>query len=218
VKFKASRKQMIIAAIVGASLFAALIGYLVAIGPQRSEAASLSAEIESTEQTIAEYRLANRDAQKPIKFAELFALTKAMPDEQDMPGVLLELSRVADDSGISINSVLPKELQPAQGYQRLPIEVIFEGNFYDLSDFLYRLRTLVSVREGALEANGRLFAIDSLQFLEGEDSFPQLQATLTLTAFVFDRTAASAPDGATAPADGTTPTTGTTNPTAVGAN
>ena len=217
-KRKASRKQMIIAAIVGTSLLAAVIGYLVAIGPQRSEAARLSADIESTEQTIADYRLANRDPQKPIKFAELFALTKAMPDDADMAGVLLELSRVADDSGISITSVLPKEMQPAQGYQRLPIEVIFEGNFYDLSDFLYRLRTLVSVREGALGANGRLFAIDSVQFLEGEDEFPQLQATLTLTAFVFDRATASAPGGATAPVDGSTPTTGTTNPTAVGAN
>jgi type IV pilus assembly protein PilO len=218
VKRKASRKQMIIAAIVGISLLAAVIGYLVAIGPQRSEAARLSADIESTEQTINEYRMANQDPQKPIKFAELFALTKAMPDDADMPGVLLELSRVADDSGISITSVLPKETQPAQGYQRLPIEVIFEGNFYDLSDFLYRLRTLVSVREGALEASGRLFAIDSMQFLEGEDEFPQLQATLTMTAFVFDRAAASAPDGATAPVGGSTPTTGTTNPTAVGAN
>ena len=216
-KLKVNRKQKVIAAIVGVSLLVAALGYLVAIGPKRSEAARLSADIESTEQTIAEYRLANRDPQKPIKFAELFALTKAMPDDADMPGVLLELSRVADDTGITITSVLPKEAQPAQGYQRLPVEVTFEGNFYDVSDFLYRLRTLVSVRDGALAANGRMFAIDTLQFLEGEESFPQLRATLTLSAFMFDRTAATAPDGATAPADGSAPPTGTTNPTAVGA-
>lgn len=218
-KRKASPKTLVIAAVAGATLLAVVLGYLVLISPQRSTAADLSTEIEATEQKIVEYRLANRNPQKPIRFAELFALTKAMPDDKDVPGVLLELSRVADDTGIGITSVTPKETQAAQGYERVPIEVVFEGNFYDLSDFLYRLRTIVSVRDGSLEASGRLFAIDTLQFTEGEKRFPQLQATLTLTAFVFNAAATGSPDGAAPAVPGATPPAPTSEgaPTAVGA-
>ncbi len=218
-KRKTSKKTMVLAALVGGSLLMAALGYLVLISPQRSTAADLAGQIETTEQKITEYRLANRNPAKPIKYAELFGLTKAMPDQHDVPGVLLELSRVAADTGISIASVAPKEQQPASGYLRLPIEVIVEGNFYDLSDFLYRLRTLVSVRDGNLEAHGRLFSVDSLQFVEGEKRFPQLQATLILTAFMFDSTTVTPTDGA-APAGGTAPAPSSTDgaPTAVGAN
>jgi Tfp pilus assembly protein PilO len=216
VKRKTSRKTTVIVGIVAATLLGALFGYLVLIGPKRAAAADLSKEIAATEQQILEYTEANRTTPKPIRFAELFALTKAMPDEQDMPGVLLELSRVAADTGIGITSIAPQTAQPGTGYTRLPIDVVFEGSFYDLSDFLYRLRTLVSVREGALQANGRLFTVDAVQFNEGEKQFPQLQATLTLTAFQY-AAAASAPVDGAAQAEAPSSSSSEGNPTAVGA-
>ena len=197
---KVSGKTTAIAGIVAGSLLVAALGYFALIGPKRSEASRLTADIATVEQTISEYRLANRNPQQPIEFAELFALTKAMPDTEDVPGILLELSRVAGDAGISITSVYPSEAQPIGGYERLPVEVTFEGDFYNLSDFVYRLRTLVSVRDGKLEANGRLFAVDSVKFFESQKKFPALQATLTLTAFTFKPAAAAAADGATTPA------------------
>ena len=49
----------------------------------------------------------------------------------------------------------------------------FEGNYYDLTDFLFRLRNLVSVRDGVLEANGRLYTLDALDLAEGGDGFPR---------------------------------------------
>jgi hypothetical protein len=63
--------------------------------------------------------------------------------------------------------------------------VIFEGNFYELSDFLYRLRTLVSVHRGRLQATGRLFTVRTLSFVEGEKGFPQIKATLGVDAYVY---------------------------------
>jgi hypothetical protein len=100
--------------------------------------------------------------------------------------------------------------------------VIFKGNFYDLVDFLFRVRTLVDVRRGALAANGRMFAVDTLSFEEAEEHFPQIKATLMVDAFVFGTgaPATTAPPGTTTGATGgatTTPpptTTPTTAPAA----
>ncbi len=71
------------------------------------------------------------------------------------------------------------------GYQVVPITVIFDGNFFQLTDFLFRLRNLVDVRRGALAADGRLFTVDSVQFNQGKLKFPQVQATLTVDAYIY---------------------------------
>ena len=92
---------------------------------------------------------------------------------------------------------------PISGYLAIPITVEFQGNFYDLSDFLYRLRNLVDVRHGTLDATGRLFAIDTLSFDEAQGGFPQISATLVVDAFVY---------GTLTPATAT-PTTSTTSTT-----
>ncbi len=90
------------------------------------------------------------------------------------------------------------------GFQTVPITLAFDGNFYELSDFLFRLRTLVGVRAGELRAAGRLFAVESISFAESSKGFPELGATLSIVAYVYgtDTTAsAGAPPGAPPEAD-----------------
>src|SRR4029079_15228664 len=70
-------------------------------------------------------------------------------------------------------------------FQQIGIDLVFEGHFYDLSDFLYRLRNLVGVHRGVLDSTGRLFAVNSIAFDEGELQFPQVKATLTVSAYVY---------------------------------
>ena len=98
----------------------------------------------------------------------------------------------------------------------LPISVTFNGNFYNLADFLYRLRSLVTVHAGTLDATGRLFAVDTLSFNESDLKFPQIQATLVVDAFVYAAAPAApvAAPAATPPAGTTTTTAGSTTTTA----
>ena len=70
-------------------------------------------------------------------------------------------------------------------FQTVPITLAFDGNFYELSDFLFRLRTLVGVRAGELRAAGRLFAVESISFAESSKGFPELGATLSIVAYVY---------------------------------
>jgi hypothetical protein len=116
---------------------------------------------------------------------------------------------LARDTGISFDSISPQPVAAVGSYSVLPISVTFNGNFYNLADFLYRLRSLVTVHAGRLDATGRLFSVDTLAFNESEKKFPQIQATLVIDAFVYAAAPAPVP-AATPPAAGTTTSTDTT--------
>jgi Tfp pilus assembly protein PilO len=178
-------------------------GWFFLVAPQRAKATELEADIALAEQQLEDHRLATLRAGsvERIEVADLFRLSKAMPDRADMSGVLLELNRIAADTGITFESISPQTAVPISGYQAVPIQLTFKGNFYNLSDFLYRLRSLVYVSDGRLGATGRLFAIDTLDFAESQEGFPRIAAMLVVDAFVY---------GTGAPATATPTTTTTT--------
>lgn len=194
-------KPAAIGMVVAALLVVAAAGYFLLISPQRSRGAELAKEAESIEAQITAQRIASKQANQiePIRVADLFRVSKAMPSTDDMAGVLLELNRIARETGIRFESITPQEPADAGGYQRRPIDLVFDGNFYELSDFLFRLRSLVRVRGGELEATGRLFTVNSLNFVESERAFPQIKATLNVSAFVYG-TGVAAPPAAQPPA------------------
>ena len=205
---------------VAIALVVAAAGWFLLVSPQRSRAADLQTEIESVEANITQARLAATQAQdvEPIRVADLFRLSKAMPSDIDMSGVLLELNRVAAETGISFEAITPGATTTVGTFRVQPTELVFVGNFYTLSDFLYRLRTLVNVQRGKLNATGRLFSVEQLTFGEGDGGFPEIKASLTVSAYLYGTgpTSGAAPAPAPAPTDTTSTTTDTTSTTTTG--
>jgi hypothetical protein len=198
---------------VGIAVLLAAAGWFLLVSPQRSRSAELDKEIAAVEAQISAARSAQLQANdlEPIRAADLFRLTKAMPSDVDISGVLLELSRIARETGITFKSIIPGATGAASSFRVQPIELTFEGDFYSLSDFLYRVRSLVGVNSGRLNAKGRLFTIDKLAFTEGDDGFPQVAAALTVSAYLYGSgTTAGAP---TSPPASTAPTTTSTTET-----
>lgn len=183
------RDVPIVAVVAPALLIVALVGYFLLVKPKQDESGRLAGEIAELEDKVNRALLAQRDTDKPaaptIRVADLFQLTKAMPDRTDMPGIVLELDSVAAEAGVHFASIAPTALIPGTGFSKVPINLTFEGNYYDLTDFLFRLRNLVIVRDGQLEADGRLFGLDSLSMQIGPQGFPEIQAGLTVTAYVY---------------------------------
>jgi type IV pilus assembly PilO-like protein len=212
---RAKPSAAVIAGIVVGLLVYGLAGYFVLISPQRGKAADLKKETAATEQQIEQYRMlaAQAKAAPPIRVAELFRLTKAMPDTVDMPGVLLELSRVARDSGIEFASISPQGASAQSGYSSFPITLEFDGNYYELADFLFRLRSLVRVHSGRLDAQGRLFVVDTISYSESEHAFPRIKASIQVHAFVYGDATSGTPAAAPPPPASTTPATTTTTTT-----
>jgi len=196
----------LIGIMVGAVLVFGLAGWFLLVRPQGAKVTSLKAQATEVKAKIDAYhqQVAAVRAAPKIEVADVYRLAKAMPDRLDMPDLLLELSQLARDTGIRFDSISPQAVAPIGSYAVVPISVMFQGNFYNLADFLYRLRSLVSVHAGRLDATGRLFSVDTLTFNESTLKFPQIQATLVIDAFVY---------GSGVPAQAPIPTTPTTTTT-----
>jgi hypothetical protein len=178
-------------------------GLFLLVLPQRHEAADLKGQIADTELQITQARQAAAPKlPQPIHVADLFKLVKAMPDNPDMPGILLQLNQTAHDAGIEFDAITPQAPVAGAVPVQVPISLEFTGNFYDLNDFLFRLRSLVAVRGGALQASGRLFSVDSIEFTQGSGGFPNISAKINVKAYVYGT-------GTTAP---TTPAPAPTTP------
>jgi type IV pilus assembly protein PilO len=213
---KALKPPALIGVIVGAVLVVGFAAWFLLVHPQGGKLSDLKRQSADVEQKIQAYEqqvAAARSAPK-IEVADVYRLAKAMPDKVDMPDVVLELSQLARDTGIRFDSISPQVPAVIGSYQVLPISVTFNGNFYNLADFLYRLRSLVTVHAGRLDATGRLFAVDTLTFNESPLKFPQIQASLVIDAFVYGAAAPVPAPAATSTttSTSTTSTTTTTSP------
>jgi len=216
-RFKSLHPGALIGIMVGGAVLFGLAGWFLLVRPQGTKVTSLKAQAADIQVKIDAYhqQVAAMRAAPKIEVADVYRLAKAMPDRTDMPDLLLELSQLARDTGIRFDSISPQPIAPIGSYTVLPISVTFQGNFYNLADFLYRLRSLVSVHAGRLDATGRLFTVDTLTFNESTLKFPQIQATLVIDAFVYGAgTPAPAAIPTTPTATTTTTTTTTTTATA----
>ena len=194
-------------------------GYTFVVAPQGAQAKSLQKQIDAQNILTFQRKAAVRAGERPptIKVADLFRLARAMPDREDMPGIILTLSQVARASGISFDLIEPVAAAgaaPATGsYQMQRIHLLFNGDFYGLSDFLYRLRSMVTVRHGKLQADGRLFTADTVTFQVQGNSFPQISADIFVDAYVYSTAAAGTTTPSTTTPTTTTPTTDPSLPT-----
>jgi Tfp pilus assembly protein PilO len=205
-------QNALIAIIVGGVLVFGLAAWFFVVHPQSGKVANLKRQSQDVQEKIDAYHqqvAAARSAPK-IEVADVYRLAKAMPSKTDMPDLVLELSQLARDSGIQFDSIAPQAAVAGSGYTVVPIDVTFNGNFFNLADFLYRLRTLVDVHNTRLDATGRLFSVDTLSFAEAPERFPRIQAKLLIDAFVYGT--ADVP-GATGVAGGTTATDTTSTTT-----
>jgi len=98
VKRGLSQPVQIALAVVGVLVFA-LGGYFMLIRPQHAKAKAVDVQIASTNEAIDSARALTLQAKKAaqIRVADVFRLTKAMPDQAEMPDILLELNQVAVD-------------------------------------------------------------------------------------------------------------------------
>ena len=193
------RTEVKIALVAGGVLLGLVAGWFLVVAPKRHDASALKQQIADTRDQISVAQgVKTPTAPPPIRVADLFKLSRAMPNTADIPGVILQLSSVAAETGVQFESITPHDPVSYGAYQQVSVDLSFEGRFYDLSDFLYRLRNLVGVHHGVLNATGRLFTVDSITFNQGTENFPQVKATLTVSAYVFgDGTAPPVPNGLT---------------------
>ena len=110
------------------------------------------------------------------------------------------------------------------GLETVPLELEFQGNFFNLADFFHRVKRFVSLTNDNVVVSGRLVTVEGIRWSSDEAIFPKIRAEITATIYLSPKTegvtagatptgpSTTTPAGAT-PTDGTTPTAAPT-PTA----
>ena len=165
-----------IALTAGALGLLVVVGYFALIAPKRSSAASLKKQTAEVQAQIDANRSTGfMQALPAVRSANVFGLAKAMPKQVEMPNVMLQLNQLASASGITFDQVTPTAagstpttalttVDTSVPFAAQPIQVTFTGSFYNMISFLQRLRNLVRVEHGHLQAQGRLFDVSDLEF------------------------------------------------------
>jgi len=207
-----------VAAIIVGDLILLALGWFMLVGPQRATASSIARSAQATEVQIEQATADAANASQPqvqqkqpeIRTAYLYKLSKAMPTTTDMPNLLLELSQVVRETGVKLTSISPTAPDPT-GVTAITIAVT--GDFYSVTDLLYRLRGLVGVHNGGLDVTGRLFAVKSVS-LTPVGTGRALSSSIELKAYTFGAAAtAASPSVSPAPSDTTSTTAGGTTTT-----
>jgi hypothetical protein len=107
------------------------------------------------------------------------------------------------------------------GLETVPLELEFQGNFFNLADFFHRVKRFVALTNSNVLVSGRLVTVEGIRWSSDEQIFPRIRAEIDATIYLSPKsqgaTAGATPTGpsTTTPASGTTPTTTpTSTPTA----
>jgi hypothetical protein len=97
------------------------------------------------------------------------------------------------------------------GLETVPLELTFEGNFFNLADFFHDVKRFVSVTNSNVLVSGRLLTVETVKWASDEAIFPHIRAEITATVYLSPKaqgvTAGATPQGPATgtPASGTTP-------------
>jgi hypothetical protein len=208
------KEVYIITAVVAAVLIVAW--YFLLFSPKRSEISDLNNQIQAaqTSLTTAQSEVAQLEkAQKtaPQTRAEIVRLGKMLPGSEGIPSVIVEVTRTASDSGITVDTITPGDVQLGSpfGIQAMTLQVT--GRFFDIDDFLYRLENYVAFRNASFRVTGRLFSVTNLTLASQDTSggtsgtttttsgSPELTVTIGITGYLWSgATGSSGSSGGTA--------------------
>jgi len=214
---------------------AAVGGYWkLALAPKRAEAAKLDqdvavaeAQLVQTQNLIATYE----GAQKEYKanYATMVRLGKAVPTDDDMRSLMVQLDTSAKRSGIDFDTInlnasgsggatagvsaptTPGAISTG-AFSAMPFQFTFTGSFATLGSFFSRLESFVTLKGEKIDVRGRLLRVESLKLQPAQDGWPGLQADVGASAYIVPETTVVAAATPSTPSTTTaaTPSAGTT--------
>lgn len=190
--------------------------WLILLAPKRDranelkdQAATLTTELAAAEAKASEALAAKKDFASD--YAELVQLGKAVPADASTPSLLIELETLGTATHTSFDSIAlgggegesgeeatggeAESLPPLgatagpSGLLAMPYSLEFEGGFFDVANFIHRLDGLVTTKDDAVRAHGRLVTVDSFELApggaeEGKGSSGKLAAHLSVSTYV----------------------------------
>jgi hypothetical protein len=222
------RDRIVILALATLAILAAV--WLLAISPEREQAAKLDAQVSaaSAQLATAESQVASaRGAQSryAAAYASLVSLGKAVPPSQEVPALIYQLDQASNRKQVEFTSIVSgsgggtgasSAAAPAPaagaGFTAMPFTFVFNGTYGDLYHLFQQLNRYTVRTSSGVQVTGRLLTIQSVKLApvgtsaatqgSGKPSGgEQLSGTITATAYVLP-----AGQGLTGGATATSPT------------
>lgn len=194
-----------------------LLVFFLVINPIRGDIGELNTQIAAEKDTIARLTQELQMAETVRKEgrqnqARLVELAKMIPIQPEIPSLILQLQDLANKAGIKWTQISPGDPKAVDGtsYEIIPLSLNFQGNFYDITDYMYRAEQMVA-------GPGRLLAVKDLSLTPVDSTGLKLTVRMTVYAFMMAPTAAPAATPATSPSSSTGGGTSGTTTTSVNA-
>ncbi len=119
---------------------------------------------------------------------QLAQAVRKLPDGQELPVLLTDISSLGKDSGLEFEAFRPRDEVPQGFYAEVPIEIEFNGRYHDIARFFDRLSKL-----------SRIVNVDQLEFRildeDPEDTRLEVKGRATTFRFLGDAPGGSAATG-----------------------
>jgi hypothetical protein len=232
-----ARDRMVVLVIAALAVVAAV--WMLAVAPEREKASKLGGELSNaqTQLSSAESQVnaaRTAEASYPTEYASLVNLGKAVPTDQEVPSLIVQLANASGEKQVEFSSITSGSSGSASsssasatpaaasaGFTAMPFTFVFSGSFFDLYKLFQQInRFTLRTSSGSLQVSGRLLTIQSVKLSPATTAehagggSQLLSGTITATAYVLPAGqgltsgASPASPGATTPAStGTAPST-----------
>jgi hypothetical protein len=181
--------------------------YFMLLSPKREEAAKLDTEIAAKQSELDQSRALVATYEKAranykVNYTTLTRLGKAVPPDDDVRSLLVQLNDAADRSKVDFHAInigassqaangetgstAPPGAVPvgSAGFSAMPFSFGFEGSFFRLSDFFNRLEDFVTVKNEDIDVSGRLLLVGSIAVTPKDNDLTQLTAQIGAASYL----------------------------------
>jgi type IV pilus assembly protein PilO len=131
---------LLLAAVVGAGFYLHLTDKRATLERVQGEEQTLRSEFEDKSQQAANLDIYR---QQKVEMEETFGtLLRQLPSDTEVPGLLEDITRAALDNELKIESITLQAEKPSQFYVELPIDIVVEGNYHRLGQFVSAVANL----------------------------------------------------------------------------
>jgi Tfp pilus assembly protein PilO len=187
------REIYIITAVVAVVLIVAW--YFLLFSPAQRKISDLNTQVQSAQSALdmANQQVVKLESYKktaPQSRAEIVRLGKMLPVSEGIPGLIIELTKTADASGVSLTSIARGTTTAGSPFGIQTVTIQVSGRYFDVEDFLYRLEEYVAFRNATFRVTGRLLQVAQLTMqastgTETTGGSPPLAVTIGLNAYLW---------------------------------
>jgi Tfp pilus assembly protein PilO len=194
-----ARDRMVVIVIAALGVLAAV--WLLAVAPERQQAAKLATEVSAAQAQLASAEsqvssAAAARARYETAYASIVRLGKAVPASQEVPSLIYQLAQATNQKNVEFASITatvpgaagssPAASSPAAsasaasasatagtGFTQMPFTFVFNGGFDSLYSLFQQLDGFaLHTSSGGLRVSGRLLTIQSVKLAPASESGP----------------------------------------------